>query len=92
MDSSEESRTELANNNIPQVLAQNKQRYLYHGVTYSSINNPDELTNAADTFSFNILSIFKNIQRNKYSDSTSDINRVLGDNLEDSHTDSMHKK
>ncbi|GLV32944.1 hypothetical protein CBL_08994 [Carabus blaptoides fortunei] len=91
MDSNEASRTELANNNVPQVLAQNKQKYFYHGVTYSSINNPDELANQADTFSFNILSIFRNIQRNKYSESTSDLNKVLTDNLDDSHTDTMHK-
>lgn len=79
---------EISNDTLPNILSE-KQKYLLQGIKYSSINSDGSSTHG-DHFSSNIMSIFKNIQRNKSA--TMDMDKVLVDALEDSHAESLHKK
>lgn len=89
MKSDDISQAELPTNMMPHIIMDQKQKYFLHGVKYSSINSSDEVN---DHFSYNILSIFRNIQKNKFPNNNDDMAKMLPDTLEDSHTDSMHKK
>lgn len=82
-------------NNIPPILGE-KQKYFSHNtVSYSSINQnnnyPKEI-GQHESFPFNIMNIFRHIQRNKYANEESSLNKVLTEDLEESNTELMIKK
>lgn len=79
---------QMSSETLPNILSE-KQKYLLQGMKYTSMNCDGSSTHG-DHFSSNILSIFKNIQKNKFA--TTDMDKVLVDALEDSHTEYLDKK